>query len=75
MNDESESVNEVSKTSSVNGASTADQAGKNRHLEYLEAVPEENNMTSTFHIPESNASDIAPSESSSHYHRKGTKFL
>ena len=55
---------------------------------YLEAVPEETmenggansgadlgaNAAPTFHIPESNASDFAPSECSSHY-RTGNYFI
>ena len=56
---------EVSKASSV---VSGGECCKKSTTAYLQAVPEENNMTS-FHIPESNASDIT--ESSSHYHRKG----
>ena len=44
---------------------------------YLEAVPEETMAMQSppiFHIPESNASDFAPSECSSYY-RKGKKSL
>ena len=60
---------EVSKASSVvSGGECCKKSTSAATTAYLQAVPEENNMTS-FHIPESNASDIT--ESSSHYHRKG----
>ena len=63
---------EVSKASSVvSGGECCKKSTSAATTAYLQAVPEENNMTS-FHIPESNASDIT--ESSSHYHRKGKTF-
>ena len=81
MSDESEtcggggacSLNETTSKKNTPSSSSINETSEYRKS-LLQAVPEEASMTPpNFQIPESNASDIAPSECSSYY-RKG-KFM
>ena len=81
MSDESETCGGLSgetasgknKTTPSNASSVNEGSNSEYRKSLLQAVPEEAMTPQTnFQIPESNASDIAPSECSSYY-RKGKK--
>ena len=82
MSDESETCGGLSgetasgknKTTPSNASSVNEGSNSEYRKSLLQAVPEEAMTPPNFQIPESNASDIAPSECSSYY-RKGKRKI
>ena len=83
MSDESETCGGLSgetasgknKTTPSNASSVNEGSNSEYRKSLLQAVPEEAMTPPNFQIPESNASDIAPSECSSYYRKGKRKIL